>query len=125
METTAKFSINVIGEDSGNPYIGDFVVKTLLTRRDRFKADEYRRMLIGANPSEALPDMSMEAYVLGQLLVRIVEAPEWWKNSQNGELLADLNVILQVYELAKAKEDERKKTLQEEAEKAKASLLGQ
>lgn len=122
METTAKFSVSIIGEESGDPYTGDFVVKTLLTRRDVFKADELRRIILGANPASAMDDRQAEAYIMGQLVVRIVEAPGWWKNSEGGQLLPDLNVIMGVYEAAKAKETERSDGIKKKAEEAREAI---
>lgn len=118
METTVEFSVNEIGSDTGNPYVGKFKVKTILTRKDRFAADERRRMLLGASAGEALLPLQEEAFVLGQLYVRVVDGPKWWNDSDFGANLEDGNVIARLYELAVGKEKERRDQIRKEAEKA-------
>lgn len=100
METTVEFKINEVGDDTGNPYTGTFKVKTLLDRKDRFLADERRRAIIGSNAADALITLQEEAFILGQLSVRVVDGPRWWKDSNNGLLLEDGNVIVKLYEIA-------------------------
>ncbi len=118
METTSKFSVNIVGEQTGKPYSGSFTVKTVLTRGDRFLADQRRRELLGTNPSDALPDLQLEAFMHGQLLVRITEAPAWWSQSNAGRDIEDANVIVELFNLARAKEDEAKAELQKSAKEA-------
>lgn len=113
MEYIKGFDIDMLGTESGLQRRGKFKVKTMLSRRDRFAADENRRRLIGGfNPSEALITLQQDAFVLGQLQARIVEAPDWWIKAQNGEDLPDGNVISKIYEEALRLEEERKAALQ-------------
>lgn len=122
METTVEFKINEVGDDTGNPYTGTFKVKTLLDRKDRFLADERRRAIIGSNAADALITLQEEAFILGQLSVRVVDGPRWWKDSNNGLLLEDGNVIVKLYEIALQKELERKEKIREEAKEAVKKL---
>jgi len=122
METTAVFTINVIGETTGKPYSGKFTIKTVLTRGDWFKADAQRRALLGANAQEAMPMLQLEAFMLGKLSVQILDAPDWWKNSNNGLELEDANVITSIFEIVKQKEDEAKEVLKKQAEEALNAL---
>lgn len=122
METTAKFSISVVGEESLNPYVGDFTVKTLLSMRDKFRADELRRLYLGINPDSASASAIGEAMVLAQLNVRIVEGPDWWNNSDGGLSLSDNNVIGEIFKLALDKENERKNDLKKKANEATDKL---
>lgn len=118
METTTKFSFSVIGEQTGKPYNGDFTVKTVISRRENFIADERRRLLIGANASSVSQSVNGEAYMFGQLSVRIVSAPDWWNNADNGVDLEDDNVAPELYNLIMEKADEHRKKIKESAEKA-------
>lgn len=119
METTKIFSINEIGQRSGKSYDGKFTVKTLLTRRENFVADERRRFILGTNAQGAVPSLSGEAYMLGQLSVRIVDAPQWWVDSDNGLDIVDENIIGILYKLM---EEKVKEAEEEIAAKAKQSL---
>jgi hypothetical protein len=119
METTKPFIIDDIGQRSGRSYEGKFTVKTLLSRRENFVADERRRFILGMNGTQAAPSLSGEAYMLGQLSVRIIDAPKWWTDSDNGLDLVDENIIGLVYRLM----EERVKEAEDEiAGKAKGSL---
>lgn len=119
METTATFTVNEIGEETGMPYSGEFKIKTTLTRMDRFIADRRRRELLGGdNPDQAAPVLQSDAFMLGQLAVRVLAAPKWWTDSLGGTLLEDGNVIDKVFEMAIIKEKERKDQLKKQAQEA-------
>lgn len=118
METTAQFAISETGDESGRPYTGTFKVKTLLDRRDRFLADERRRTILGASGQDALVGLQEEAFVLGQLHVRVLEAPQWWRDSNSGLALEDGNIIIKLYELTVAEEVKRRDKMKEQASEA-------
>lgn len=118
METTATFEINEVGEESGNPFNGSFKVKTLLTRRDEFMADERRRSLLGSSPQEAANSLQAEAFMHGQLSVRLLEAPSWWKENGHGLDMTDLNVVVAVFTAAMKAEKDRKEKIKEASEVA-------
>lgn len=123
MDYTREVTIDLVGKESGLRRSGKFKFKTLLTRRDKFAADEARRRIIGGfNPDGALLNLQEEAYVLGQLSVRVLEAPKWWTEAANGEELEDGNVIAKVYEEALRVENERKATLVASAEAAHGEM---
>ena len=124
METTAIFSVNLIGGETGTSYMGDFTVKTILSRRDRFVADERRRAIIGSLAEGALPALQTEAFMLGQLSIRIVKSPDWWSQNGNGLDLADADVIAQVFNLAIEKENQRREEVKKQAEEALKQLKG-
>jgi hypothetical protein len=118
METTVRFGISLTGLQTGRPYAGDFTVKTVLSKKDQFRADEIRRILLGVNSESALPALQGDAFMMGQLAVRIVDGPEWWKKSNNGADLEDDNVIPTLFELCMDKEKEHKEKLKAAAEEA-------
>ena len=122
-ETTQVFDINVIGDDSGNPYMGSFKVRTLLTRRQLAAADEVRRTFLGSNPESASAQTKMDGFIVGQLAVRIIDAPEWFKNAGlGGQDLPDSNVLDKILENALKAEDERKGKILKQADSASESL---
>ena len=122
METTTSFTVNITGDTTGRVYSGKFLVKTLLSRRDNFVADERRRMLLGSSPQAASPNVQGEAYIFGQLSVRILEAPKFWMDSDNGLDLEDANVIGEVFKIAMEKEEEYTKSLKTQAQEAVKTL---
>lgn len=117
MEFIKDIQIDLIGKESGLRRAGKFKVKTLLTRKDRFLADEHRRRIIGSyNPGDALLTLQEEAYVLGQLRVRVLEGPKWWTESDFGENLEDGNVIAKLYDEAIRLEKDRQAALESSAQ---------
>lgn len=119
METTDTFSVNIVGEESGNTYTGTFKVKTLISRRDAFAADEKRRLVIGSNPMNALSVLDAEAFMIGQLMVRVLESPQWWKDSSGGLDMDDGNVTSEIFNCAIKAEQNRKDKLIEAGKAAK------
>jgi hypothetical protein len=122
MDETATISLDVKGLVTGKRYEGNFTVKTKLTRRDAFSADQIRRQIIGPNQNEAIPDLILESFYLAQIKVRVIEAPKWWKDSVDGLELEDPNVAEELYKLAKAEEDGRRDAVLKEAEAAAEKL---
>lgn len=123
MKTSASFTINITGEDSGNPYNGSFTVKTLLSRGDYMKADEARRRYLGFNPEAAVPRVASDAFMFGQLSVRITDAPQWWVDSKGGYDLSDSNVIEEIFGLAVKAESDRKESIIKSAASAKKAIV--
>jgi hypothetical protein len=118
-EFIKEIALDLRGTESGIRRHGKFKVKTLLTRRDRFQADEHRRRLVGGyNPEGALVTLQEEAYILGQLRVRVVDAPQWWIAAGWGEDLEDGNVIAKLFDEAKLAEKQRVDGLVASAEQA-------
>lgn len=124
METSFAITVSLVGETSGKPFNGKFMVKTVLSRRERFLADERRRYIIGSNFQSALPALHEEAFKLGQLFVRLTEGPDWWKNSDSGLELEDGNVIDELYRLAEEKVAEKEKELKEQSKASLEKMAG-
>jgi hypothetical protein len=122
VETTETFTISELGQNTGKPYDGKFVIKTILSRRDAFAADERRRMIIGVNPSMVMPALSGEAYMLGQLFVHIIEAPKWWLDSDRGLDIEDENIIGVLYKLVEEKSKEKRDQIQANAKSSLEKL---
>jgi hypothetical protein len=118
VDTIKKITLNVTGQDTGHLYSGSFSIETVINRRAHFTADEKRRQLIGSNPLGASPSIMGESYMLAQLFVRIVEAPKWWTDSDNGLDLLDANVIGELYRLVDLKVNERNSAVVEQGKQA-------
>lgn len=122
---TAKFDINIVGEDSGNPYTGSFTVRTLLTRNQLAQADMNRRLILGPIPEGAapMPRIATDAFIAGQLSVRIIEAPQWFDSAGIGGIdLFDTNVTEEIFRKALEAESQRKESLNKKADTAAEKL---
>lgn len=91
-----SFDVSVKGEESGKDYSGLFEVKTKLSLRDQLKEDEIYRNVLGANPQTAGGDAAAIAQALAYLAVRVTASPDWWRLSDNGRDLEDLDVLAAV-----------------------------
>lgn len=68
-------------------YMGKFRVKCFLQPLEKIRADRIYRELIGpVNPILAGDDAKTLAFAIGQLAVRIVKMPEFFKNEENPDL---------------------------------------
>jgi hypothetical protein len=122
-EVTAKFEVNIVGENSGNPYSGEFEVRTLITMRQQAAADESRRMILGFNPDQADGGIKNLAFTAGQLSVRVKEGPEWWSSAGLGGIdLPDANVLIDLLNLCGEAEQERKNKIIKESKSAESSI---
>lgn len=119
-ENTAKFSISIIGNVTGEKWIGDFQVKKHLSLRDFLTRDKLRKEYLGERPQDASQEALNIAVAFSELGVRVVDAPPWWNGSNGGLDLKDGNVIMEI--LTKAIDAEKEavestKKAGEEAEK--------
>jgi hypothetical protein len=117
------FSINLVGDFSGNTWVGDFKTKPRLSYRDQLRKDQIRRELLGGERTEQASEDAMSfANLFSSLAVRLTETPTWWKEMNGGIDLLDENVVLEVWkktmEIAKKANDE----MASKADSAKKAL---
>lgn len=101
MPTTSNsesFSINVVGETSGEKFAGVFKTKLRLSHSAQLHQDEIRRSLLGKNPESASPRAQNAAEIFSLVQVHLIDAPKWWAAQGEGLELEDDNVIGAVYE---------------------------
>ena len=91
-----EFSITVIGTTTGNTYAGKFKAKPKLSHADQMRRDRVRREFLGPNGNEATSRAQSQAEVFSDLMVTLVETPEWWLATDNGTALFDDNVIKEI-----------------------------
>jgi hypothetical protein len=123
-KTQDSFTVSIKGETSGENFAGKFTVKTKLSHGNQLMQDQIRRQLLGPQPVGVVPGdrATNTSEILSQLQVRIVSAPSWWTNSDNGLNLDDDNIIVEVFTKATAVEVEYKESIKTAAEEAKKKL---
>ena len=122
----AEFDINEIGERSKTTFMGTFKVKCVLSPLDMLKMVRlYRDLIVTTNPHLASQTIENIAFALSQLKFRVVESPEFWKNTEIDGGHVDQNVVIEIINLAinaeeefNKREDERVKQLQERLTRA-------
>jgi hypothetical protein len=92
----AIFHVDLEGDTTYKRYEGQFTVRCVLSAGQRHTMELEKSRLIGSSPqpTDALIGLSE---VLGTLRAKIIEAPEWWKQSLGGSSLADENVLMELY----------------------------
>lgn len=120
---TVNFSISLIGNVTGEKWVGEFTTKLRLSHRDQLARDRISRELLGdTRPDFASPRAINQANIFSDLRVRLTQAPAWWKESAEGLDLEDDNVVAEVYNKALKFENDELLKLKENAEKAEKEL---
>ena len=111
------FDVDVEGDTTGLKYKGQFTVKCVLNMAGKhaLELEKTRLMADYANPSRGLVGI---AVTLATIRAKIVEAPEWWKNADDGAEIIDENVILAIYDKCNEMEAKWRKELKGKAEEA-------
>ena len=91
-----SFDLEHTGLVTGHKYTGTFTVRCVLNLqlKHQLELDKTRLMSDLRNPTDRLEGI---AGALSELKVRIVEAPAWWKDSNNGYNLLDEDVVAELY----------------------------
>jgi hypothetical protein len=118
----SEFVVSVTGDTTGEKFEGKFKVRTRLSFRDQLRRDEIRRTILGVGADAAYARASSAADMFGELSVRVIESPTWWKNADNGLDLADDNVLSEVYKKALKAEKDLVDSLTKQGEQAKKDL---
>ena len=98
------FIFKSTGNATKKPYEGRFTVVCSLNTAQRYQVELEKTRLMAdyRNPTDGLMGL---AIVLSNLRVRITDAPEWWKQSNEGFGIDDENVLVELYdETLKAEE---------------------
>jgi hypothetical protein len=91
------FDFSHVGETTGEEYKGTFIIKCMLSISDRhnFEIEKTRLTVDFVNPSEGLQSLAL---LLASLRTRIIDAPEWWKQSKGGSDIMDEDVLYTLYD---------------------------
>ena len=117
------FDLNFTAE-FGKKYEGQFTVLCRLNIAQKHAMELEKTRLLGnyANPTDQLAGL---AIFLSTLRAKIVDAPEWWKQSLGGAAIEDEDVLGELYnkvqEAEKQWKDEMMKKAQPEAKEEKTS----
>ena len=94
-----SFSFSEKGERTKKTYEGQFTVKCLLTMEEIRQVGLKLDLFNGG--SKTLPGLvALLNRAFAELSVRIIKAPSWWTDSNDGRDLFDTNVVLEVFNSA-------------------------
>lgn len=111
----ASFDFEHIGELTGKKYEGQFTCKCILSLADK-RVLEIEKSRITADLMNPTGDLSALGTVIANLRVRVLDAPDWFRQAiQNLEIL-DEEVIFEIYGKCLGKAEEWRKKIKEKAE---------
>lgn len=110
------FEFNHIGEDTGKEYKGHFTVLCTLNVGQKHALALEKTRLLGnyANPTD---DLAGLAIILANLRAKIVESPEWWKQSGGGANVEDESALVVLYRQVQEAEFQWKEELKKKTQK--------
>jgi hypothetical protein len=110
------FDFEHVGETTGKEYKGRFTVLCVLNVGQKHALSLEKTRLLGnyQNPTD---DLAGLAIILANLRAKIVEAPEWWKQSQGGALIEDEDALVVLYRKIQEAEFEWKEELKKKTQK--------
>lgn len=113
------FDIDVKGETTGVQYKGQFTVTCILDMAGKhsLELEKTRLMADYANPSRGLFGIATS---LATIRTKATKTPDWWKNSEDGALIKDENVIFAIYDKCNEMEKLWRQELKISSEQAEA-----
>lgn len=120
----SAFDFDHTGTDTGKRYEGQFKVLCLLDMGQKHRLELEKTRLLGnhPNPTDGLAGI---AIILANLRVKLIDAPEWWKQSNGGFAIQDEDALVALYDKVLAAEAEWRKQMIEKGKKAQAETTSQ
>jgi hypothetical protein len=111
------FDFEHTGELTEKKYEGRFTVLCLLDMGQKHRLELEKTRLLGnyTNPTDGLAGI---AIILATLRSKVVDGPEWWKQSGGGFNIQDEDTVVALYDKVQAAEVEWREKLKEKAKKA-------
>ncbi len=113
----SNFTINVTAA-SGENFAGAFKIRKRLSHMQNLRRDEIRRSLLGTFPEFAPESVHTNAYMLSTCSVYVIDAPRWWKESNNGLDLLDPEPVAEVFSAIQKVIEASTKELAQKSEQA-------
>lgn len=110
------FAFDHVGETTEKKYDGQFTVRCVLNIGQKHAMALEQTRLLG-NYESPTNDLSGLAIILSNLRAKIVDAPEWWKQSLGGSLVDDEDALVALYRKVVEAEVEWKEELKKKTQK--------
>ena len=110
----AVFEVSIEGDTTFKRYEGQFTVRCVLTMGQKHAMEMDKTRLLGNYnyPTDSLAGL---AEIFANLKAKVVDGPEWWKQSLGGTSIKDENVLIDVYNKAQEAEKTWRQKVQEMA----------
>ena len=110
------FTFDHTGETTGKQYDGQFTVRCISNVGQKYAMALEKTRLLGDYDSPT-DDLAGLAIVLAGLRSKIIDAPEWWKQSSGGSLIDDEDTLVVLYRKIQEAELEWKEDLKKKSQK--------
>ncbi len=110
------FDFEHVGETMGKEYKGRFTVLCVLNVGQKHSLALEKTRLLGNYPNPT-DDLSGFAIILANLRAKVIDAPEWWKQSSGGALIEDEDALVKLYRKVQEAEEEWKEELKKKTQK--------
>lgn len=110
------FDFEHTGETIGKKYDGRFTVLCVLNIGQKHALGLEKTRLMGNYPNPT-DDLAGFAIILANLRAKIVDGPEWWKQSQGGALIEDEDALVALYRHVQEAEFQWKEELKKKTQK--------
>lgn len=100
-----SFVLDHTGETTGRKYQGTFTVKCMLSLADK-RALEIEKTKLSADLNNPSNELSAIATIIAHLRVKVVDAPDWFKQSIRNLDLLDEDAFVEVYDKCFQKSEE-------------------
>ncbi len=104
-EIIRTINLESVGEITNETWRGIFRVKVVLTHSERFAIERHYKKLL-PDDSNINENVKLRCAALAELSERIVECPEWFKNSRMGIDLIDVQPVYDLLGLISGKFEE-------------------
>jgi hypothetical protein len=118
----AAFEVDIQGDDTLKQYQGMFTCRCILTMGQKHAKELEKSRLLG-NYKNPTPELEGIAEVFATLRAKLIDAPEWWKQSAGGTTLNDENVLVALYNKVEKAEQEWRQKVKELASPSPDSQL--
>jgi hypothetical protein len=111
--TMSTVHLDAVGEISHSRWVGQFTVKCILSHADKFAKARLYAALMPERENLVEEEDRLRAAVIAELSVRISDGPEWWSATHGGQLMADLDPLVELLKLCQEESIKWSKKLEE------------
>ena len=109
------FDFEHVGEITGKKYEGRFTVLCALNIAQKHLLALEKTRLLGSyeNPTD---DLMALAIILSNLRIKVVDGPEWWKQSNGGNLIEDEDALIALFKKVEEAESQWRADIKKKAQ---------
>ena len=108
------FLFSEVGDTTQQKFEGEFTVLCIPNMMQK-RSIEIERSRLSADLNNPTDNLFSIAVMLGNLRVRVIDGPGWWKDSNGGFTIKDENIIIGLFDKVMKQEDEWREEVRKKA----------